>query len=204
NTEHVDFISIQTWSASIYRDMLEIREEYPQLPIFNIEHGGYEESPYTVFPGSYDDAAHCLRRNYLIQFAGAYSTYYWQGAAWNAIIHNPFEQPADFVKPKFEWYGHLIDFFEKYPFHEYAPDPERNQSAYCLSNGKDTMLYYVPKENYQLSLYWQHPVAQPGGTIQWFNTLTGGYTKEVPSTSKYFFQSPFEGEVDSIMIRKFN
>lgn len=193
NTEHVDFISIQSWTGTIYRDMLEIREKFPHLPIFNIEHGGYEESPYTVFPGSYVDAEHCLRRNYLIQFAGAYSTYYWQGAAWNAVIHNPFEQPEDFIKPKFEWYGHLIDFFEKYPFHEYVPDFERNQSGYCLSNEKDTMLFYVPKENYQLSLYYNHPVGRPDGTAQWFNTLTGEYTEPQPA-SKYFYPPLLKGK----------
>ena len=87
----VDFLSSQNWSYSLYNNMLDVKKEFPNKPVFNIEHGGYEKSELQVFPGAYEDAEVCLRRNYLCLFAGVYTTYYWQGASWNVIIHNPFE-----------------------------------------------------------------------------------------------------------------
>jgi len=195
NADAVDFISWQIWSATIYDDMLKVRNNYPNKPVFNIEHGGYEASPYVVFPGDYSDPEVCLRRNWLIQFAGVYSTYYWQGAAWNVIIHNPFEQPEGFVKPWFESYRHFIDFFERFPASEYVPSRKDNQSAYCLSNGKGTYLFYLPRHHEKLSKYgWPRQ-----GTMRWFNTLTGEYTQPQPTTAP-FFVSPWQGQADSVLI----
>ncbi|WP_052353386.1 apiosidase-like domain-containing protein [Dyadobacter tibetensis] len=74
--EEVDFISTQDWKHTLYQSMLNVRQEFPSKPIFNIEHGGYEKAPYVVFPGAYDDAEVCLRRNYMCLFAGVYTTYY--------------------------------------------------------------------------------------------------------------------------------
>jgi len=76
--ETVDFISYQSWTASLYNRMLETYREYSDKPIFNIEHGGYEIGPYHVFDGDYDDPVACLDRNYQCIFSGTYSTYYWQ------------------------------------------------------------------------------------------------------------------------------
>lgn len=76
NSDQVDFISMQNWKHTLYQHMMEARKAFPNKPIFNIEHGGYEESPYIVFPGAYTDAEACLRRNYMCIFAGGYSTYY--------------------------------------------------------------------------------------------------------------------------------
>ena len=100
NADAVDFISVQSWSSEIYNFMHNLHTSFPQKPVLNIEHGGYELSPYVVFPGDFIDPEICLRRNYQIQFAGVYSTYYWQGTSWNAIIHNPLEQ-AENVRNNF-------------------------------------------------------------------------------------------------------
>ncbi len=201
NPEQVDIISWQNWNSTLYNDMLQIRNKYTSHPVFNIEHGGYEKSPYDVFSGDYIDPQICLRRNYLCHFAGGYSTYYWQGAAWNVIIHNPFEQPDEFIKPKFEYYRHLVSFFQKYSFSEFKPDPGTNNSGYCLKNDTGCYLYYVPKENHKLSIYWKHPPARKVGTMQWFNTLTGQYSDVQKSTSNQFI-SPYRGIADAILIRK--
>lgn len=195
NAVVVDFISWQVWSATIYDDMLKVRNNYPDKPVFNIEHGGYERSPYVTFPGDYTDPEECLRRNWLIHFSGVYSTYYWQGAAWNVIIYNPFEQPEGSPKPWFAQYKHLVDFFARYPMTEFVPSRKDNQSAYCLSNGKGTYLFYVPRYHEKLSKYgWPRK-----GTIRWFNTWTGEYSEPQPTTMPAFV-SPWQGEADSILI----
>ncbi len=195
NADKVDIISWQIWSATIYDDMLKTRNEYPNKPIFNIEHGGYESSPYIVFPGDYSHPKTCLRRNWLLHFAGSYSTYYWQGAAWNVIIHNPFEILGDSPKPSFEYYRHLIEFCDRFPPSEFKPSRKDNQSAYCLANGKGVYLFYLPSDHEKLSKYgWKAK-----GTIEWFNTLTGEYSKPAASTAPYF-TSPWKGEADSVLI----
>ncbi len=201
NPEQIDFVSWQNWNATLYNDMLNIRTKYKTLPVFNVEHGGYEESPFDVFPGDYTNPELCVRRNYLCHFAGGYSTYYWQAAAWFVIIHNPYEQTESFIKPKFEYYKHLNSFFTKYPFSEFKPKPEYNNSGYCMTNDKGCYLLYVPKENYKLSIFWKQPPARKEGTMQWYNILTGEYTDVMKST-KSEFTSPWRGEADAILIRQ--
>ncbi len=48
----VDFISIQEWQPYLYRRMKDIAEEHARKPIFNIEHGGYEKTTYSIFDGA--------------------------------------------------------------------------------------------------------------------------------------------------------
>ena len=148
------------------------------MPVFNIEHGGYEISPYNVFPGNYINAEYCLRRNYEIAFSGLYSTYYWQGASWNVIIHNPFELDDSFIKPRFDYYKYFIEFFTKYPFSDFVP--ESRSSTFSLRDNNGTYLVYVPKECYEISIYGQSPLNSETGTTQWFNTNTGEYSKPIP------------------------
>jgi len=196
--DKVDFISTQNWRDDIHHIMLQHRIDFPNKPIFNIEHGGYEESPYVVFPGSYTSPEGCLRRNYLIAFAGAYSTYYWQGTSWNVIIHNPFEQPTDFIKPRFDYYKTMVGFFEKYPYNQYHPID--TNTAYCMTNDKGIFLFFVPKEHYQISIYGGAENTKTG-TYQWFNTLTGEYSEEM-KYSDIFFKNPWYMNADAILIRK--
>ena len=206
NPEQVDFISMQDWKHTLYQQMLEARKDFPDKPIFNIEHGGYEEGPYEVFPGAYIDAEICLRRNYMCLFAGGYTTHYWQGAAWNALIYNPFEQDDGYAKPKFVFFSHLLKLFNTVPFEKCEPYFRYNSSGYNLTNKEDgTILLYTPKENHSIS-----PTAQirnefnyENATQQWFNTLTGEFTQEEPyELQKWGFWDwrPWRGEADAILI----
>ncbi|MEM9160927.1 MAG: hypothetical protein AAGB46_17895 [Verrucomicrobiota bacterium] len=132
-------------------------------------------------------------------FAGVYSAYYWQGAAWNVIIYNPFEQASKFPKPKFEYYKHLAEFFERYDYNNLSPYKDHTLSAYGLRSSDGVFLYYVPQENYQLSNY-DKSLWNKQGTYQWFNTRTGEYSQEMPYEGGHYV-SPWRGEADSILIR---
>jgi hypothetical protein len=201
----VDFMSMQNWKHTLYQHMMEAAKEFPRKPIFNIEHGGYEESPYVVFPGAYVNAETCLRRNYMCLFAGGYTTYYWQGASWNAVIHNPFEQPDDFIKPRFEYFAHMAKLCESVHYENCKPMSEHNSSGYNLTNKKDgIVLMYAPKENqYVGSNAASKEFDDRNATQQWFNTLTGEFTKEVPYENKrlgFWDWRPWRGEADAVLI----
>ncbi|WP_139958977.1 apiosidase-like domain-containing protein [Flavicella sediminum] len=206
NSDAVDFISTQNWKHTLYQHMLEAQNRFPNKPIFNIEHGGYEESPYVVFPGAYVNAEVCLRRNYMCLFAGGYTTYYWQGASWNAIIHNPFEQPADFIKPKFDYFKNMRKLFDSVNFENFKPVSRYNGSGYNLTNEKDgTILLYVPKENHYTSAKTQiaKNFHHENATKQWFNTITGEFTEEIkyiPSKLGFWDFRPWRYQADAILI----
>ncbi|MFK8112729.1 MAG: DUF4038 domain-containing protein [Rubripirellula sp.] len=201
----VDFISMQNWKHTLYQHMMDAAKEFPQKPIFNIEHGGYEESPYVVFPGAYVDAEVCLRRNYMCLFAGGYTTYYWQGASWNALIHNPFEQPDDFIKPHFEYFSHMAKLCESIHFENCKPMSHHNSSGYNLTNKRDGIVaMYTPKENHFVGTNAASKEFDcQNATQQWFNTLTGEFTEEVPCQIKelsFWDFRPWRGEADAVMI----
>lgn len=206
HADQVDFISMQNWKSTLYQHMLEARKEFPNKPIFNIEHGGYEESPYVVFPGAYVNAETCLRRNYLCLFAGGYTTYYWQGASWNIVIHNPFEQPDDFIKPRFDYFAHMRMLFDSVNFHHCRPEFRSNSRGYNLTNKKDgIILLYCPKENHYVSAKAQlkRDFDYSDATYQWFNTLTGEFTEEkeyVYNTYGFWDWRPWRDEADAILI----
>jgi hypothetical protein len=199
NEEAVDFISRQDWAYRLYRDMLMDSEAYKDKPVFNIEHGGYEESPYEVFTGAYIDPEVCLRRNYQCAFAGVYSTYYWQAASWDVIIHNPFEQPDDFIKPRFEYFKHMSDFFTSFPFSDYKPFTGRNTSGYCMTGKDGDMIFYIPKGTYKLAGGWMFN-DNPERSCQWFNTLTGEYSPLTEVDKKTELKSPWYKQADAILI----
>ncbi|WP_282136706.1 DUF4038 domain-containing protein [Seonamhaeicola maritimus] len=208
NAESVDFISLQNWDYMINDIMYEAKKKFPNKPIFNIEHGGYEESPYWVFPGAYINAETCLRRNYKCVFAGGYSTYYWQGTSWNAIIHNPYEQPDDFIKPKFEYFKHMRTLMDSVNFENCENWPQYNHSGYSLVNVKDGIyLMYVPKESHYTAT--RNAVKKfntDNATIQWFNTWTGeftelkSYAEGAPSAWDKENPRPFRYEADAVII----
>ncbi|WP_250629765.1 apiosidase-like domain-containing protein [Aureibaculum algae] len=199
--DEVDFISSQNWSHTLYQNMLDAKNEFPKKPVFNIEHGGYEESPYTVFTGAYIDAEVCLRRNYMCLFAGVYTTYYWQGTSWNVIIYNPFEQSADFYKPHFDYFKHMQEFFNQFSFHNFKPHPWQNTNGYNLTDEKNgTILIYMPKENYKVTLWHLSKENKDTATMQWFNTLTGEYTKIEDFDKNRAELSPWRGKADTILI----
>lgn len=209
NKDIVDFISIQNWKLSIYDQMLEAYKEFPEMPVYNIEHGGYEKAPYNVFPGGYDNAEVCLRRNYLCLFAGTHTTYYWQGTAWTAIIHNPFEQPEGMIKPHFEYFKYMRGFIDMVNIGNFEPVTTYNTRSYNLTDYKNGMvLQYMPKEVYnddvrdQLDKEFDYSNA----TYQWFNTITGEYSKAAKVEFKDYYTiwdwRPWRNEADAILIIK--
>ncbi|WP_066631672.1 glycoside hydrolase family protein [Labilibacter marinus] len=208
NSEKVDFISLQNWDYALYNIMHEAKKKFSDKPIFNIEHGGYEESPYWVFPGAYINAETCLRRNYKCVFAGGYSTYYWQGTSWNAIIHNPYQQPEDFIKPHFEYFKHMRTLMDSVHFENCETWPEFNSSGYSLANTKDGIyLMFVPKEcHYTATRIAMRKFNTDNATIQWFNTITGEFTelqpykKGKPTAWNKEQPRPFRYEADAVII----
>ena len=207
NPDVVDFISIQNWKLTIYQQMLDAYQAFPDMPVFNIEHGGYEESPYEVFPGGYSNAEVCLRRNYQCLFAGTYTTYYWQAAAWNAIIHNPFEQADDFIKPHFEYFKYMRKLFDEVDYEKFEPVTKYNARSYNLTNYEDGILMqYFPKEIHQDDIRQQldKEFNWENATQQWFNTLTGEFTEEVKLEYKHKYNfwdwRPWRHEADAVLI----
>lgn len=205
--DDVDFISTQDWKLSLYESMLNVYSLFPDKPVFNIEHGGYEESPYDVFPGGYSNAEECLKRNYLCLFAGVYTTYYWQAASWNAIIHNPFEQPESFNKPRFDYFKHMRKLFDNVNFENFEPVTKANTRSYVLSNDTDgIVLQYFSKEVHSddIKRYLSKEFDYQNATKQWFNTITGEFTKEekLKFEHKYGFWDyrPWRNEADAILI----
>ena len=139
-------------------------------------------------------------------FAGGYTTYYWQGASWNVLIHNPFEQTDEYSKPHFEFFTYMRKLFDTVPFENCVPNFRYNGSGYNLTNRKDgIILMYAPKGNHSVSAKAQieRDCNYGHATQQWFNTITGEFTKE----SKYVVKKhgfwdwrPWRGEADAILI----
>ncbi len=200
HVDEVDYISSQDWSHNIYNKTLEAYNTFKDKPIFNIEHGGYETSDYTVFTGDYTNAEVCLRRNYMCLFAGAGTTYYWQGTSWNVVVYNPFQQPENSYKPKFTYFRYLSLFWEQFADKDLKPAPWINSSGYALANKKGLQLHYVPKENFQIKLGWiLKPEKGKIKTYYWFNTLTGETTKSKP-TKEQSYTNPWCYKADAILV----
>ena len=205
NSDSVDFISMQNWRHTLYQHMMDAAEEFPNKPIFNIEHGGYEESPYVVFPGAYTNADVCLARNYMCLFAGGYTTYYWQGASWNVVIHNPFEQPDEFIKPKFSYFTQIARLCDLIQFQDCKPAPRFNSSGYCLINRKAGIAaIYTPKGNHYVgSSSLMKEFDCEAVTRQWFNTLTGELTEPESYDMKglgFWEDRPWRYKADTVLI----
>ncbi|MCB1226252.1 MAG: DUF4038 domain-containing protein [Verrucomicrobiales bacterium] len=171
--QQVDFISVQLWSSELHRVMLKVRSEFEGKPVLNIEHGGYERSPYVVFEGNYSSSEVCLERAWQCVFAGTYPTHYWQGAAWNAVIPDIKSLPPE-QRPKLEYYRHMREFVERYHIESLKPGDKKSGSGFLLHDGKSLGLFYVPKENDSIGL---QPNAFPGKTLTatWFDPFTGVY-----------------------------
>ncbi|BDD02298.1 DUF5060 domain-containing protein [Persicobacter psychrovividus] len=199
--ETVDYISRQTWDYSLYSQMLNDRKRFKNKPIFNIEHGGYEEAHFQVFTGVYTNAEVCLKRNYQCAFAGAYSTYYWQGLSWDVMIHDPEAQPENWYRPKLEYFKYFTDLFTKYHWHKFKPTPGHNSSGYSMADGEGTFLMYVPKEVYMIRAQYLFNKNYKPGKYRWFNTLTGEYTpyKQLPDIRAPFY-SPWKDIADAVLI----
>ncbi len=170
----VDFISIQEWRPNLYSEMLEAYKKHSDKPVFNIEHGGYEKTMYSIFDGQYQDPLICLDRNYQCIFAGTYSTYYWQNTSWYNVITDPFSLPKT-QQPAFDYYQNLTKLFKDYNFNDLYPE-QYTFTPFALTNKKNTYLFYIPH-----GLTIAH--GDISGTalqgkkvnVRWFNPLTGDY-----------------------------
>ncbi len=176
--EKIDFISVQEWRPNLYNTLLDIAAKHPAKPVYNVEHGGYEKTMHSIFNGAYTDPVACLDRNYQCIFAGVYSTYYWQNAAWYELVYEPFALEPE-KQPHFGYYRVLMEFFSGYDYNTLIPI-QHSSSPYGLTNNKDTFLYYITRDT--IALEGMAPPQTRGKKIEikWFNPLTGEYSpKEV-------------------------
>jgi hypothetical protein len=165
----IDFYSIQTWRTELYREMRELRETY-KMPVLNIEHGGYERSPYLTFPGNYQDPLVCLDRNYQCIFAGTYSTYYWQSSAWDIVITDIASLPED-KRPRYDYFRHMATYFAGLDYHLLEPIEGGASSGFCLAEVGRRYLYYKPRGTYAFST--RLPEGFTRFRTEWFDPLTG-------------------------------
>lgn len=177
-TDSVDFVSVQLWSSELHGVMRNVCRDMPGKPILNIEHGGYERSPYVVFTGNYTSPEVCLERAYQCVFAGTYPTHYWQGAAWNVIIPDVESLPTE-SRPRLEYYRHMRAFVERFNIDQLTAGEKKSNAGFSLHNGKDLYLYYVPKECEFIGL--RLPKSLRGGWMEgtWFDPRDGTYSKPI-------------------------
>ncbi|MEO9513630.1 MAG: DUF5060 domain-containing protein [Flavobacteriaceae bacterium] len=200
--DKVDIISAQFWFTDIYSDMLKMKKQYPDKPIMNLENGGYEKCQYDIFLDSnYDNPRSCVERNYKCAFAGAYTSYYWQGSAWNIVIYDQSDDRVT-LKPKYEYYKYLREFLDRVNFEKLVPNNRHCSSGYCLVNKEDSeYVFYMPKDNSAMAIKGL-PKAEKL-KIQWFNPLTGKYKApyEVDFKSWLVLNREFEG-IDNVFTVK--
>lgn len=174
-TDRVDFISVQLWGSELYSIMRKVVQDMPGKPILNIEHGGYERGPYVVFEGNYTSPEVCLERSWQCVFAGTYPSHYWQGAAWNVIIPD-IEAMKPEERPRFDYYRHMNDFVEKYDIGSLKAGDKKSASGFCLHDGDNLMIFYVPKENSHIDVRSKDKRGKQF-TGKWFNPFNGEYEK---------------------------
>ncbi len=197
--ELVDIISMQDWAVDIYNLTIDIAQKHSEKVIFNVEHGGYEEGMYHIFTGNYTNAQTCLRRNYEIMFAGAYSAYYWQPLAWS-ITAMPWEQETP---PHFEYYKHMVEFFTKYDYTNLSPIYKfgnmQNGGRVLANKDESLVLIYVPKDNYGICINYKQ-IHGTNCTYYFFNTLTGEYSEKTNLCIDAHVTIPRYFKCDSVMV----
>lgn len=171
--EKVDFISIQEWTPYLYDRMLRVKAEHPGKPIFNIEHGGYEQTIHAVYSGAYTDPVDCLDRVYQSFFAGTYGTYYWQNAAWYNVVLEPFALPEE-EQPHFHYYRHLTELFSRYEFNTLKPLAKAFVPPALTNKDGSLYLFYIPGGRGGIYGSIQE-LKGKRMMIQWFDPLTGEY-----------------------------
>ncbi|MDF1850512.1 MAG: DUF4038 domain-containing protein [Verrucomicrobiales bacterium] len=176
-TDRVDFISVQLWGSELHSIMRKVCADMPGKPILNIEHGGYERSPYVVFEGNYTSPEVCLERAWQCVFAGTYPTHYWQGAAWNVIVPDINAlTPAE--RPRLDCYRHMNDFVHEHDVAQLIAGEKKSASGFCLHDGESLFLFYVPKENSHIDVRLKEFQGRMM-TYRWFDPFTGKYSEPV-------------------------
>lgn len=172
----LDFVSVQLWSSELYSVMRKTISDFPDKPILNIEHGGYERGPYRVFVGDYTSPETCLERAYQCVFAGTFPTHYWQGSAWNVIIADIDSLPET-EQPRLQYYKHLADLVDRFQLHSLVAGEKHSNSGFCLTNKRDLFVYYVPKENDSINLRLPSKLRDRMMRGTWFDPFTGHYSE---------------------------
>lgn len=203
NANIVDFISTQNWNTELYSTMLDVRDKFPNKPIFNIEHGGYERSPYVIFPGNYDTPESCLSRNYTCAFAGVYSTYYWQASSWSIVIPDIYTLKEE-DRPRFDYMKHFYTFFEEQDFHSLIPQPEGTSSGWAMNNRNGKMIFFAPDEN--CSIHLRVPKTEKELKLTWYNPLTGEYQKPYKKGWQWSLweNTPIQGQDWLLVVEEIN
>jgi hypothetical protein len=210
----VDFISIQSWRSELHAQMLKARERHPDKPVVNIEHGGYERGPYASFCGNYTSPETCLIRTYECLFAGVYGSYYWQNAAWNIVIHNPFDPGQSFDPPRFDYYRHLAGLFERYDFATLRPSHPKPTTNNRVGDDNFSTNGHALFDDSGLYLVWISGDAESTHAIlpeprrrmievTWFHPFTGEYrpTEAISWTGWDEFRSPWPGSASVLILR---
>lgn len=211
--DKVDFISIQNWRSDLYSLSFEAYQKHPNKPIMNIEHGGYEEGPYSTFTGNYTNAEVCLERNYACVFAGVYSSYYWQNTSWDIVIYDIMGNNQILPKPRFDFYYHLQTLFTKYNYNQLAPYKPKlttnsrlgldnlATSGYPLTDNQGLYLYFVPSNNYMINVVIPKP-ASGKMEAKWLNIFTGETLEHGSKDWQLFrgYQSPWAGQSAVLII----
>ncbi|MEM6692890.1 MAG: DUF4038 domain-containing protein, partial [Planctomycetota bacterium] len=174
----VDFVSVQLWRSELYSVMRNVRDQIPNKPILNIEHGGYERGPYVVFNGNYTSPEVCLERAWQCVFAGTFPTHYWQGSAWNVIVADLDELPPQ-ERPKLDFYRHMQSFVDRYGVAQLKAGDIKSNAGFCLHNEKDQFIYYVPKESDYFGLRLPKELREKTMHVSWFNPFDGTTTDPV-------------------------
>lgn len=174
--DNVDFISVQLWSSELHSVMRKVCADMPGKPILNIEHGGYEKGPYVVFTGNYTSPEVCLERAYQCVFAGTFPTHYWQGAAWNVVVPK-IDALAPEDRPRLDYYRHLRTLVDRYNLSELKAGDKKSNAGFCLHNGQELFLYYVPKECEYIGVRLPKEAKGKRMTGTWFNPFTGGMSE---------------------------
>jgi hypothetical protein len=202
--ELVDFISVQEWRPNLYNEMDQIAKLYPTKPIFNVEHGGYEKSMHQIFHGAYIDPVVCLERSYTCLFAGTYTTYYWQNSSWYEVVYEPLSL-EEHNQPKFIYYKHLTNFFEKHNYSSLVPR-QYFYSPFCLTNNQDTWIYLITSGTYALEGMAPNGMRGKNIEVQWFNPLTGEYSeyqlKDVGSWTGFIKPDVISSPFSLVVIKK--
>lgn len=200
NPETINLHSIQCWDYGIHDIMLNIYYTAAANPILNVEHGGYERGIYDVFMGSYDDPYICLERNYIIAFAGAYTTYYWENTAWNIVIWNRNDLlPA--VQPKYHYYKNFYNYLRYMNYEKAYPVKAYSPCQMCMDDGK--YYYYLKLRGTRCvtmnnkNLYIEEQV------LEWYNPLTDEFmhTDTEGFRGYHPMQCPFGQEFSILRIK---
>ena len=91
---------------------------------------------------------------------------------------------------------------EKYHLGSLKAGDKKSSSGFCLHNGKDLFVYYVPKENINIGV--RLPKKLKGGemTGTWFDPLTGTFSEPIQKEISQWpsFDKPMDGQFGILIV----